>query len=314
MGGGYSTDYVQDHEHGVVLTGAHLNDPEDVQYLPYFPTGSKMLLARCLTKETWKALKNERDSHGFSFRQAIFSGCKFINSGVGVYAGSHDSYYTFSKLFDPIIEIYHQHPPQAKHTIGMDPNKLNCPPLPASYQPYILSTRIRVARNLSSMPLGACVSRQQLLQIEEAVVNALNGFQGDLSGKYYSLGKMSEADRQQLVEDHFLFKGGDKYLQAASLERFWPQGRGIFHNNEKTFLVWVNEEDQLRIISMQNDSNVSQVFGRLAYAIQLLEQQLDFQKDSHLGYISSCPTNLGTGLRGSMHVKLPKLSQKPELM
>lgn len=54
---------------------------------------------------------------------------------------------------------------------------------------------------------------------------------------------MSEDEKKQLIEDHFLFKGGDKYLEAAGLEREWPEARGIFHNDAKTFLVWVNEED-----------------------------------------------------------------------
>ena len=309
MGKGYSTDQVHDHQHGAVLTGAHLQDPEDVQYLPYFPTGSKMLLARCLTSDVWRQLKDRKDAHGFTFRQAIFSGCKFINSGVGVYAGSHDSYYSFHQLFDPIIEIYHQHKPDALHKIGMDIKALHCPDLPLNYQAHILSTRIRVARNLSEMPLGASVTREQLLQIEETVVSALQSFTGEMMGKYYSLGKMSEDERKMLVADHFLFKGGDKYLQAANLERHWPEGRGIFHNMDKTFLVWVNEEDQLRIISMQNDSNVTQVFARLVFACFALEQKMNFAKDDHLGYISSCPTNLGTGLRASMHVKLPKLAR-----
>ena len=71
-----------------------------------------------------------------------------------------------------------------------------------------------------------------------------------MAGTYYSLNSMSEEDREQLVEDHFLFKQGDRFLEAAGLNRDWPEGRGIFHNNDKTFLVWINEEDQLRIISM----------------------------------------------------------------
>jgi len=66
---------------------------------------------------------------------------------------------------------------------------------------------------------------------------------GDLAGKFYSLETMSAKDQQQLVEDHFLFKEGDRFLQYAGLNRDWPSGRGIYHNNEKTFLVWVNEED-----------------------------------------------------------------------
>ena len=57
----------------------------------------------------------------------------------------------------------------------------------------------------------------------------------------------------------------DKTLpKVAGMERDWPEGRGIFHNEAKTFLVWVNEEDQTRIISMQKGGDVKGVFERLA--------------------------------------------------
>jgi len=110
-----------------------------------------------------------------------------------------------------------------------------------------------------------------------------------------------------------LFKGGDKYLESCGLERDWPEARGIFHNNDKTFLVWVNEEDQLRIISMQPGSNIHQVFQRLSDAASKIEDKAKFANDSHLGYISNCPTNLGTGLRASVHINLPKLMKNPDL-
>ena len=74
---------------------------------------------------------------------------------------------------------------------------------------------------------------------------------GDLKGTYYPLAGMKKEVQDQLIADHFLFKRGDKYLEEAGLNRDWPDGRGIYHNDKKTFLVWVNEEDQLRIISMQ---------------------------------------------------------------
>jgi len=74
-------------------------------------------------------------------------------------------------------------------------------------------------------------------------VKGLSNLTGDLKGKYYSLAKLSAADKKKLTEDHFLFKEGDKYLESSGLERDWPEGRGIFHNEDKTFLVWVNEED-----------------------------------------------------------------------
>jgi len=61
-------------------------------------------LSKNLTRDIWEKLKNAKDDFGFSFKQAIFSGCKNSDSSVGVYAGSHDSYHAFSDLFDPIVE------------------------------------------------------------------------------------------------------------------------------------------------------------------------------------------------------------------
>ena len=118
---------------------------------------------------------------------------------------------------------------------------------------------------------------------------------------------MTAAQQEQLIADHFLFKEGDRFLEACGLNRNWPEGRGIFHNNEKTFLVWVNEEDQLRIISMQQGADIGAVFTRLSKAVAKIEKVAEFAHDDHLGYITSCPTNLGTALRASVHIALPKL-------
>merc|ERR1711963_832221 len=98
--------------------------------------------------------------------------------------------------------------------------------------------------------------------------------EGDLSGTYYPLAGMDEKVRQQLVDDHFLFMSGDPNLKVAGMERDWPEGRGIFHNADKTFLVWVNEEDQLRIISMQKGGDVRGVFERLARGIKVVQDSV----------------------------------------
>merc|ERR1711990_1289355 len=255
--------------------------PEDIKGLPHFPTGTKSLLSKCLTKDVWETCKDRKDAFGFTFRQAIFSGAKWTNSGVGVYAGSHDSYYAFAPFFDKIIEAYHGHKPSDKHISSMDYNKLKCPPFPADEDKMINSTRIRVAINLAAYPLGTAITRSERLEVEKLVVSALNEFTGDLKGKYYSLATMTESERKQLIADHFLFKGGDKYLESAGLEREWPEARGIFHNDAKTFLVWVNEEDQLRIISMQMGSNIRQVFSRLSRAAGKIEEKARFANDEH---------------------------------
>jgi creatine kinase/arginine kinase len=179
----------------------------------------------------------------------------------------------------------------------------------AEQSAMVNSTRIRVGRNLRGYPLGPGVTREQRLEIMNKVVKATENFDEDLKGAFYPLEGMDETVRKQLVEDHFLFKEGDRFLAACNLNRDWPSGRGIFHNAAKTFLIWVNEEDQLRIISMQNDANIKEVFDRLCRACAVIEGICDFSRDDHLGYITSCPTNLGTALRASVHIKLPKLGK-----
>merc|ERR1712240_167851 len=106
------------------------------------------------------------------------------------------------------------------------------------------------------------------------MISAFGKLKGELAGTYYPLTGMQESVRQKLVDDHFLFVSGDKNLIAAGMERDWPEGRGIFHNKEKTFLTWVNEEDQLRIISMQMGGDVKRVFCRLSCGIKAVQESI----------------------------------------
>ena len=191
----------------------------------------------------------------------------------------------------------------------MDWSKLNAPPLPEEDAKMIKSTRIRVGRNLKAFPLGPGISREERKKVEEAAQQAFTAFEGELKGKYYQLGNLAENDRKQLISDHFLFKEGDRFLESCGLNRNWPEARGIFHNDAKTFLVWVNEEDQFRIISMQDGADILAVFKRLSTAAKIISKVAEFAHDDHLGYITSCPTNLGTALRASVHIHLPHLGQ-----
>merc|ERR1719369_1738389 len=175
----------------------------------------------------------------------------------------------------------------------------------------VKSTRIRVGRSIAGFGLSPGITKEQRLEMEGLMKNAFGKLEDDLSGDYFPLTGMDEAVRQQLVDDHFLFVSGDKNLIAAGMERDWPEGRGIFHNKEKTFLVWVNEEDQLRIISMQKGPDVKGVFERLARGIKAVQDSVkeesgkDFLISEKFGYLHSCPPNLGTGMRASVHVDLP---------
>jgi len=213
---------------------------------------------------------------------------------------------------NPVIECYHKINVNDGHVSNMDHTQLNAPPFPEEDAKMIRSTRIRVGRNLAAFPLGPGITNEQRKEIEQTVTTALSDMPDDLAGKYYSLNSLSEEERNQLIEDHFLFKEGDRFLEACGLNRDWPNGRGIFHNNEKSFLVWVNEEDQLRIISMQQGSDIGAVFSRLSRACSVIEKVASFAHSPNLGYITSCPTNLGTALRASVHIHLPQLGQRKD--
>ena len=75
-------------------------------------------------------------------------------------------------------------------------------------------------------------------------------------------------------------------MQAANACRYWPSGRGIYHNDAKTFLVWCNEEDHLRIISMQMGGNLGEVFRRLTTAVNDIEKRVPFSHNDRLGFVS----------------------------
>jgi len=277
-----------------------------------YPTAlkeSNSLLAKHLTQEVFTELKDKKTSNNFTLEKAINSGIKNLDSGIGAYVGDEESYEVFASLFDPIIQEYHGFSKSDMHKSNLNPDDLDAPN-PDSFGEYILSTRIRVGRNVKNIPLGPAISKEQRDSIEQQVSGILNSFEGSLGGKYYPLNNLTETQRESLIADHFLFKAGDRFLEAAGLNRDWPSGRGIFHNNEKTFLVWINEEDELRIISMQEGGDIKEVFTRLTQAIAEIEKKIHFAYNDHLGYITSCPTNLGTAMRASVHIKLPNLGAK----
>ena len=138
----------------------------------------------------------------------------------------------------------------------------------------------------------------------------------ELKGTYYPLGGLSKEQEDVLREGGFLFQepGPFQLLGAAGAGRNWPEGRGIFHNDSKTVLSWCNEEDHCRIIAMENGGDIKGVFTRfcqLSHAIQAAAENHGkaLMYSDQLGFLGTCPSNLGTGLRGSVMIHLPNLNE-----
>ena len=278
-------------------------------YAKLAASDSKSLLKKYLTKEVFDNLKNKvTPTFKSTLLDVIQSGLENHDSGVGIYAPDAEAYTVFADLFDPIIEDYHggfkktdKHPASNfgdVSTFGnVDPTN-----------EYVISTRVRCGRSMQGYPFNPCLTEAQYKEMEGKVSSTLSGLEGELKGKFYPLTGMEKAVQQQLIDDHFLFKEGDRFLQAANACRFWPSGRGIYHNDAKTFLVWCNEEDHLRIISMQQGGDLGQIYKRLVTAVNEIEKRVPFSHDDRLGFLTFCPTNLGTTIRASVHIKVPKLA------
>merc|ERR1719413_127668 len=267
------------------------------------------LVAKYVTKPLWDKLSSVKTkTSGFTLAKAIACAVQFDDQHCGIYAGDWDCYKDFAEVFDPLIQEYHGISADAKHTSDMDVDKIKGN---VNAEVPVHSTRVRVGRSIDGFGLSPGITKEQRLGVESLLKNALSKLTGDLAGTYYPLTGMDEKVRQQLVDDHFLFVSGDRNLIAAGMERDWPEGRGIFHNEAKTFLLWVNEEDQMRIISMEKGGDVKGVFERLARGIKAVGDSVkaecgkDFALSEQYGFIHSCPTNLGTGMRASVHVDLP---------
>jgi creatine kinase len=246
-------------------------------------------------------------------------------------AGDVESYEVFKELFDPVINQRHGgHGPDAKHVSDMDVSKVDTSMWEEWMDPYVRSTRVRTGRSLTGIPLPPACNKEERRKIETILTKALTNLEGDLKGDYFPLagsesyaakkGGMSAEEEEELRKDHFLFQEPDSTLLiSGAMHRDWPDARGIFHNVDKNALVWLNEEDHMRIISMEMGANLKRVFARFVDLTNAVEKVViaegsSFAHSEHLGYILTCPSNLGTGLRASMMVSLPNVGLRPDFV
>jgi protein-arginine kinase len=88
----------------------------------------------------------------------------------------------------------------------------------------------------------------------------------------------------------------------------------VHRSADEGFLVWINEEDHLSLISKSNDGRMSEAYGRIVRAMEKINQDLEFQQHQRLGYLNFSPTNIGTALQVDMHVQLLNGSQLDRLI
>ena len=254
-------------------------------------------------------------------RKIIASGFENPDSSMGAYAMDTTDYDRFASLLDPMIRDFHRIPAGSKISQPHNWNTSSRDCDLATIDPGLknVSMRVRVARNVSTFPLPGAMNKDQRIEFENLARTAFtklaktDGF----GGQYLSItpgapDEISASEYDARVAAHQMFKdmSGDRFLNSAGISSDWPHGRGMYLSANEDFLVWVGEEDHLRIMAMQTGGNLSALFARLHSGLEALSNLLpEFATSPTYGNITSCPTNLGTGMRTSLHLKLPNLTQ-----
>ena len=161
----------------------------------------------------------------------------------------------------------------------------------------VLSSRVRLARNLAGIPFPGRAKKARRVETcrqIQPVVSAASAMRGGYSE---GMGKLKALEKQLLVERHLISRE-----HAAK-----STGSGLVLNKDETLSVMVNEEDHLRMQALLPGLQIKQVWQKIDRFDTSLEKKLDYAFDASLGYLTACPTNLGTGIRVSAMLHLPGL-------
>ena len=256
--------------------------------------------------------------------QCVNSGLENADSGMGCYAMQPSDYDRFKPFFSKVLADYHTVAEDAKHVNNWSLEGVEGLPeggkldLAALGLPK-LSMRVRVGRNLKEFPLPGAMTSEDRVNMETKMCAAFEKLKAmpEFGGGYNSLTPghenfIDETAYQALIDEHIMFKdmAADTYLAAAGIASDWPHGRGCYVSEDRGFVIWVGEEDHLRIMCMKKASILNEVFDRLKAAIDVVNaiEGLEFAQSGDYGVVTSCPTNLGTGMRASVHIPIPNLT------
>lgn len=244
------------------------------------------------------------------------------DSSLGCYALTLTDYTQFGGFFDKVIRDYHGDTSREKvHVTDWNTGEAQYDVKKLGLNQ--LSMRVRVGRNLVGFNLPGKMSKEERITFEKRMIPAFDDLISKYGGKVHSItpdfghnsenpNLISAKEYQDLVNAHVMFKdmSEDPYLQSAGISNDWPYGRGCWQSEDKMRICWYGEEDQLRIMCMKNGNNLLEVFHNLKEMLTEFEkiEGIEFAVNESYGYVTSCPSNLGTGMRASVHIQLPKLT------
>ncbi len=167
----------------------------------------------------------------------------------------------------------------------------------------VVSSRIRLARNLAEHPFLTAAGESDRVQVYRAAADALAATQIAGDDLLVDVEQLGILDRHVLVERHLISR------QHAAGEGC----RGVTIAPDETRAVMINEEDHLRIQGLRSGLQLEPLWEEMTAVDDALSRQLAFAFDRQLGYLTACPTNVGTGIRVSVMLHLPALRLTKEI-
>ncbi|XP_068444810.1 zgc:172076 [Clinocottus analis] len=226
---------------------------------------------------------------------------------VGCAAGDAQCYVLFCDFFDRVIEAHHQHEitgQTPESDFNYDNLKGTCD-LDGS---YVARCEVSVVRCVDDFCFPTHCSRgerRQLLTLARRALQRLE--EEELPGRLHLLEELTQEQQRELNLDP-----PSSSLLRIGVARDWPDARAVWASQDGSLLVWVNMEDHLRLVSRRDDANVAEAFKCICINLQKLEAfyrelRHGFAWKQQLGWVSSSPADVGTGLRVQVHLRLRHL-------
>ncbi|HSH35930.1 protein arginine kinase, partial [Schnuerera sp.] len=168
----------------------------------------------------------------------------------------------------------------------------------SSEEDVVVSTRIRLARNLKNYRFPQKMNIEESEKLTQEILNAMKDLFSNINYKFIRINNLTPLERVIFIEEHLISPG---LIQKPDYGSF------LLREDEKTTIM-INEEDHLRIQTLLPGLNFEKGWDISSEIDDFLEGSLDFAFHEEFGYLTACPTNVGTGLRASVMVHLPSLS------
>src|SRR5881409_1267639 len=165
------------------------------------------------------------------------------------------------------------------------------------YDRIVMSSRVRLARNLREASFPGWAKKPERVRVLELIRPAIEHLPEMKDAFSQAMDSLSSLDKQILVERHLISR--EHAAKSA--------GSGLVLNREETLCFMINEEDHLRMQALRPGLQLRQAWGAIDHADSALERRLEYAFNPDLGYLTACPTNIGTGIRVSAMLHLPGL-------